>query len=113
MEREPNIQEIFQKLDAQLRQNLDRVAGVTGTLHFQLTGEGGDDYFLHLDDGKAELSRGVPEHADCTVSMDTDDFKALVTGRLNAMTALTTGKLRVKGNMSLALRLQSLLAGKG
>ncbi|NNC96254.1 MAG: SCP2 sterol-binding domain-containing protein [Chitinophagales bacterium] len=47
--------------------------------------------------------------ADCTISMKEENFKKLIAGDLNPMTALMTGKIKIDGDMSVALKLQSLL----
>lgn len=46
--------------------------------------------------------------ADCTISMKMDDFVALTQGDLDPTTAFMMGKLKVQGNMGIAMKLQSL-----
>lgn len=46
--------------------------------------------------------------ADCTVKMTQDDFHALLSGRLNPMLAVMSGKIRIEGDMGVAMKLQSL-----
>jgi acyl-CoA dehydrogenase len=41
--------------------------------------------------------------------MDAQDLVALANGELNAMSAFMQGKIKVSGDMSLAMRLQSIL----
>lgn len=49
--------------------------------------------------------------AQCTITIkDSDDWVKLATGKLNPTMAFMQGKIRVKGDMSLALKLQSLLS---
>src|SRR5690606_12922491 len=106
---DPSVAEIFQKIQTHLQENAEKVAGVTGTFHFALSGDDGGDYYVSMDNGQAQVGTGVPQQANCTVTMSADDFKALIGRRLNPMTALATGKLKVSGDLSLALRLQSIL----
>lgn len=103
------LDEIFRKIGNRLQQDAGRFREITGTFYFALSGDDGGDYFIRLDNGQAQWGEGIPDQADCTVTMTASDFKNLVSGRLNPMTALATGKLRLEGDMSLALRLQSLL----
>ncbi|MEL7427648.1 MAG: SCP2 sterol-binding domain-containing protein, partial [Bacteroidota bacterium] len=49
------------------------------------------------------------EDADCVISMTPEDFMALVSGDLNPMMAMMTGKVKIKGDMGVAMKLQSLL----
>ena len=46
--------------------------------------------------------------ADCTVNLTMDDFQALVNGELNPMSAFMSGKLKIDGDMSVAMKLQNL-----
>ena len=47
--------------------------------------------------------------ADCTIKMAFDDFTALIGGQLDGMTAFMTGKLKIEGDMGVAMKLQSIL----
>jgi len=48
--------------------------------------------------------------ADCTVIVSKDDFEKLAKGKLDPTMAFMTGKLKVNGDMSVAMKLQPLLA---
>ena len=48
--------------------------------------------------------------ADCTISVDKADFVALASGSLDPMMAFMSGKLKVAGDMSVAMGLQSLFS---
>jgi putative sterol carrier protein len=47
--------------------------------------------------------------ADCTLKMDFSDFSDMITGKLDGMTAFMTGKLKIEGDMGVAMKLQSIL----
>ena len=47
--------------------------------------------------------------ADCTLKMDFSDFADLIGGKLDGMTAFMTGKLKIEGDMGVAMKLQSIL----
>ena len=47
--------------------------------------------------------------ADCTLKMDFSDFSDLINGKLDGMTAFMTGKLKIEGDMGVAMKLQSIL----
>jgi putative sterol carrier protein len=49
---------------------------------------------------------------DCRVRMDTDDLAALINGRLDGTVAYLTGRMKIAGDLSVALRLQKLM-GRG
>jgi len=48
--------------------------------------------------------------ADCTIKVDKSDFIALASGSLDPMMAFMSGKLKVEGDMSVAMGLQSLFS---
>jgi len=47
--------------------------------------------------------------ADCIIKMDFGDFADLIDGKLDGMTAFMTGKLKIEGDMGVAMKLQSIL----
>ena len=47
--------------------------------------------------------------ADCTLKMDFADLSDMVGGKLDGMTAFMTGKLKIEGDMGVAMKLQSIL----
>ena len=47
--------------------------------------------------------------ADCTLRMDFSDFSDMIAGKLDGMTAFMTGKLKIEGDMGVAMKLQSIL----
>lgn len=74
-----------------------------GSVKFELVGVGAiriDENGVSVDDGEA----------DCTLSADADVFQAIIEGDTNPTAAFMTGKLKVDGDMSMALKLGSLLA---
>lgn len=63
-------------------------------------------------DGKGASNVVSTENAeaDCTIRISEEDFSALLKGELNPMGAFMSGKIKVDGDMSVALKLQSFLA---
>ncbi|GHJ88073.1 hypothetical protein NliqN6_4475 [Naganishia liquefaciens] len=58
---------------------------------------------------KGEVTKGAAKKADCTISMSDDTFAQLADGKQNAQKLFMTGGLKVKGNIMLATKLDSLL----
>ncbi|KAI5450988.1 hypothetical protein NCC49_002480 [Naganishia albida] len=58
---------------------------------------------------KGEVTKGQAKKADCTISMSDDTFSQLADGKQNAQKLFMTGGLKVKGNIMLATKLDSLL----
>ncbi|MEW5952365.1 MAG: SCP2 sterol-binding domain-containing protein [Bacillota bacterium] len=85
------------------------VGGLNATYLFDLTGDQAAQFHVVFANGKAVVNDGGADDANITVIMDADDFKAVAGGQLNAMAAFMSGKLKVQGDIMLAMKLQSLL----
>jgi putative sterol carrier protein len=84
------------------------LGSAAGTLRFDLANDGRTDHWLvRIAKGGLRISRGR-SRADCTVLVNADQFEAIVTGRLNAMTAMLRGVLAVDGDYGLLVRFQRL-----
>ena len=68
----------------------------------------GDEGVILLDGVNALVSE-ANEPADTTIKVSWDDWQALSAGTLDGMTAFMMGKLKVEGDMSNAMQLQSVL----
>ncbi len=63
-------------------------------------------------DGKGEKNIVLAEdkEAECTVDLSLDDFTSLLKGELNPMAAFMSGKMKIKGDMGVAMKLQTLFS---
>lgn len=69
-----------------------------------------DEYAILIDgSGDCNVVTMSDEDADCTITASSETVKKLRTGDLNPMMAVMTGKIKIKGDMGLAMKLQSLL----
>jgi putative sterol carrier protein len=87
----------------------EKIRGVNGVMLFDTTGEDGGQWTLTLMDGGVTLEEGETATPDVTFSMAAQDFIAIANGELNPISAFMQGKVKVTGNMALAMRLQTLL----
>ncbi|XP_045906920.1 sterol carrier protein 2 [Micropterus dolomieu] len=70
-------------------------------------------WVVDVKNGKGSVTNDQGKKADCTLSMSDDDLLDLMTGKLNAQTAFFKGKLKVTGNVGMALKLQNLQVSPG
>lgn len=105
-----SVAEVFTAIKERLDREPQRLKGLVGKFQFDLSGAGGGQYHVDVGDGKATVAAGLLSDPDVTISMSGEDFIELATGRLGGTQAFMTGRLRVRGDMSLALRLQSLIS---
>lgn len=82
-----------------------KLAGVDfdGTAKFDIEGEG----CVMMDSTGA---RAADEPADVTLSADVETFQAILSGETNPTSAFMTGKLKLDGDMGMAMKLASVLA---
>jgi len=66
----------------------------------------GDAGVIVLADNQASTT---DQDTDCTLHLSQDNLVKLLTGKLNPMTGVMTGKLKISGNMSVAMKLAQLL----
>lgn len=104
------VSEAIEKLRTSLEGKKEQVAGLSGSFQFHLTGEGGGSFYAEAKDGKVEILEGTHPSPKVTVSMAVEDMGALLEGKLNPMAAFMQGKLKVQGDMGLALKLQNLFS---
>ena len=67
-----------------------------------------DSVLIDGTNGSNEVSQSDSE-ADCTISTSKETFVQLKSGELNPMMAVMSGKIKIQGDMGLAMKLQSLL----
>ena len=56
-----------------------------------------------------QVAAGTHEEPHCTITMKAEDFVELWTGKLAAPQAYMFGKLKIKGDMGLAMKLQNFI----
>jgi putative sterol carrier protein len=103
------VDDIWNKIRELLNANPEPLEGMNTTYSFELTGEDGGQYGLKIYDNQAEVIVGEVSDVDCALTMSVSDFKKLLVGNLNSTASFMMGKLKVKGNIGLALKLESLL----
>jgi putative sterol carrier protein len=101
-----SIHEVFTTMPD--RFNPGAAAGVDAVFQFDLSGEGGGQYWVKIADQTCEVHEGLSDNPTLTVSATASDYLAMVNGELAAMSAFMAGKVKVKGNMGLAMKLQSI-----
>ncbi len=100
--------ELFEKLQQKIDSNPSKIEGLSATIQFSLTGDGGGEYYAVIKDGAGRINEGKSDNPDVTIFMDVENFKDLVNKKLEPMGAFMSGKIRVQGDMSLMMKMQSL-----
>lgn len=101
------VQEFFANLESRI--DPKKTAGMNCTYQFNITGEGGGDWYVVLADGQPSVHEGTAENPNITLTADSANWLDIVNGKSSGQMAFLTGKLKIKGDMALAMKLQSLL----
>lgn len=98
-----DVKEFFDGLAS--RVDPAKTAGMTNSYVFDIEGAG--QWTVRVADGSVSVTEGA-EEADCTISTSEETFQKIVAGEQNPTTAYMTGKLKIKGDMGAAMKLQKL-----
>jgi putative sterol carrier protein len=98
-----SAREFFEALPA--RADPARTAGMNGSWRFDLAPAG--SWVVRVTGGEVRVEEG-PGDAECTISASEQNFLRILNGEQNPMTAYMTGKLKVSGDLSAAMKLQKL-----
>jgi putative sterol carrier protein len=95
--------EFFDSLET--RADASKTAGMTNSYLFDIEGAG--TWTVSVADGKVSVTDGG-EDADAVITTSQETFEKIVSGEQNPTSAYMTGKLKVKGDMGAAMKLQKL-----
>ncbi|XP_026964310.1 sterol carrier protein 2 isoform X2 [Sagmatias obliquidens] len=102
------FKEIEKKLEEEGEQFVKKIGGIFA---FKVKdGPGGKEatWVVDVKNGKGSVFPNSDKKADCTITMADSDLLALMTGKMNPQSAFFQGKLKITGNMGLAMKLQNL-----
>lgn len=102
----PDAKQVFSEIENRIKSKPDKAQGMNATYQFDLTGE---SWTLKIADGAASVSPGAAPNPNTTLIASTEDWMNIATGKLSPVTAFMQQKLKVKGDMGLAMKLQGLL----
>jgi putative sterol carrier protein len=94
----------FAGLEAQVDPN--KIAGIDNSYLFDVIDEG--QWLVEVRDGAVTVSDGAGRDADVTIQVSSAVFDKIASGQQNPATAYMTGKLKITGDMNVALKLQKL-----
>lgn len=77
----------------------DKAAGVDVVFQYRISGAGGGEWFVTIKDGSCAVEQGAHQKPTTTIMMSDEDFLALISRKLNAMQAFTSGKLKIEGDL--------------
>jgi putative sterol carrier protein len=103
----PTTSQIFENMPE--RFDPATAGDMDATVQFSLTGDNGGEWYVTVADGDLAVEEGTADNPKSTIIMDADDFVAMSTGELNAMSAFMSGKVKVEGDLNTVMKLQPAL----
>ena len=102
------VENVFHKISSILSEEI--VQKTNAVYAFEVKGANSGKWFLDLKSGKGLAGQGdPPTSADAHLTMDSTDFVKMFQGKLKATSAFMTGKLKIKGDMGKAMKLEKLM----
>jgi len=100
-----SVKTVFEKMPAAFR--ADKAAGVSVVFQYTISGTEGGEWFAEIKEGACRVEPGKHASPTCTLAITSADFLDLMNGKLPAMQAYTSGKLKIGGDI-----MKSQLIGK-
>jgi putative sterol carrier protein len=88
--------------------NKDAAKGLDAVYQFDLSGDGGGKWYAAIKNDACQVTEGAHASPNITISMTAQDYLDMISGKANGQMLFMSGKLRIAGDLSLALRLQSI-----
>ncbi|MBM4125310.1 MAG: SCP2 sterol-binding domain-containing protein [Nitrospira sp.] len=100
------VQEFFRALPGHL--DAEAAEGVSTVYQFDLSGPQGGQYYLAIQNGACSVTEGVHPAPQVTFAMSGEDCLGVLRGQLDGPSAFLSGRLRVSGDLGLAIQLKAL-----
>lgn len=86
----------------------EKAPNVSAVIQYDIAAPDGPHSFqLKVGEGRCEAASGTPDTPRVTISLALPDFLRLIAGKLNGQQAFMSGKLKLKGDMAIAMQMQN------
>ena len=104
----PTVKETFEAMPTRFR--ADKAAGTNAVIQYDISGEGGGTWHAVIKDGACAVGDGPGTNPNLTLQMASQDWLDMLSGKQSGQMLFMSGKLKVKGDMGLAMKLGSMFA---
>jgi putative sterol carrier protein len=104
----PTVKETFDLMPTKFR--ADKAAGVNATIQYDITGDQGGTWHAIIKDGTCAVSEGAAANPNLTLTMGSQEWLDMIAGKLSGQMAFMSGKLKLKGDMGLAMKIGSMFS---
>jgi putative sterol carrier protein len=104
------VKDVFeQHIPGKFKAKPDVVSKINAVYQFNISGPDGGSWAVDCTAPGGRITQGSTPNPRCTVSATDADFLNIVNGKLNPQMAFMSGKLKIQGDMGLAMKLQQIL----
>lgn len=102
----PTVHETFEAMAGRFR--ADKATGTNATIQYDISGEGGGTWNAVIKDGTCAVNPGAAPNPNLTLQIAASDWLDMLSGKQSGQMLFMSGKLKVKGDMGLAMKLGSM-----
>jgi putative sterol carrier protein len=102
----PTVKETFEAMASRFR--ADKAGGTNAAIQYDISGDGGGTWHAIIKDGACTVNPGPAATPNLTLQMAAQDWLDMLSGKQSGQMLFMSGKLKVKGDMGLAMKLGSL-----
>jgi len=106
----PTVKETFEAMPETFQK--DKALDVVAVYQFDISGDGGGKWYAEVNKGELNVAEGEHENPSITISMLDQDYLDMASGKLHGQTAFMTGRLKIKGDMALAIQMNKIFKRK-
>jgi putative sterol carrier protein len=99
----PTVTETFDLMPSRFRP--DKATGVNATIQYEISGDQGGTWHAVIKDGTCTVNSGPATNPNLTLTMAAQDWLDMSAGKLSGQMAFMSGKLKLKGDMGLAMKI--------
>lgn len=100
------VKETFDLMPSRFK--AEKAAGVNAVIQYDISGEGGGSWYAMIKDGTCSVSSGTAASPNLTLTMSGQDWLDMLAGKLSSQMAFMSGKLKLKGDMGLAMKIPTM-----
>ena len=104
----PTVKETFDAMASKFQPS--KAAGINKTIQYDISGDQGGTWHAVIKDGSCVVNSGPATSPDLTLTMSGQDWLDMVGGKLSGQMAFMSGKLKLKGDMGLAMKVGSIFS---
>ena len=104
----PTVKETFDLMPSRFKP--DKAAGVNAVIQYDITGDGGGTWHAMIKDGKCTVASGAAPSPTLTLTISGQDWLDMLAGKVSGQMAFMSGKLKLKGDMGLAMKIGTMFS---